>query len=143
MTRVACHTAYLSLRVQASQAPETPVPCPLPWVFQGHTPRGECIASPAQPSPSSQSVLRDSSCKKEGAGSGRQAPPGARGVGASQVTFGEMLSRALGHQEGMSSGHRPSLLGSGNQGAKTQRLTRLRDVGTSCCPRWAKCPSTC
>lgn len=51
-------------------------------------------AHPAAPSlaQSSQSLLRENSCKKEGASMGKTSSSPARGVRASQVTTGEMLS---------------------------------------------------
>lgn len=44
------HSLPVPQGAKASQAQETPVPCPLPWVFQGHTPRGmHSQPRPAQP----------------------------------------------------------------------------------------------
>lgn len=77
----ACLPAPLSLRLQARQAQETPVPCPLPWVFRGHSPREECTPSPAQPHPGRPSPANPSleriPIRRRGPGWGRQAPPGS------------------------------------------------------------------
>lgn len=80
-------TACRCPRQGGNEAQVSPVPCPLPWVFLGHSSKKESRTSCTNP------CLEIISCSKDAARIGRQAAPRerreARGVGASQGTMGK------------------------------------------------------